>query len=157
MTVLAAVDLGAQSGRVAVGRFDGERLAIDEVHRFANEPVLVRGRAPVGRARACTARCSTGSALAARETGESTRSAVDSWGVDFGLVDARRAARREPRSLPRRPPRRAPSSACSRGSRARELYARTGIQLMPINTVFELGGDGRRRGSGARARRRRSS
>ena len=40
---MAAVDLGAQSGRVAVGRFDGERLDVEEVHRFPNEPVLVDG------------------------------------------------------------------------------------------------------------------
>ena len=39
MATLAAVDLGAQSGRVAVGRFDGERLSVSEVHRFPNVPV----------------------------------------------------------------------------------------------------------------------
>ena len=49
MTTMAAVDLGAQSGRVALGRFDGERLAVSEVHRFPNVPVQTRGSAPVGR------------------------------------------------------------------------------------------------------------
>ena len=39
MTAYAAVDLGAQSGRVAVGRFDGTRLATTEMHRFPNGPV----------------------------------------------------------------------------------------------------------------------
>ena len=43
MATLAAVDLGAQSGRVAVGRFDGERLRVTEVHRFPNVPVRTRG------------------------------------------------------------------------------------------------------------------
>ena len=43
MPTFAAVDLGAQSGRVAVGRFDGERLSVEEVHRFSNVPVRVRG------------------------------------------------------------------------------------------------------------------
>ena len=38
MATMVAVDLGAQSGRVAVGRFDGERLAVEEVHRFPNVP-----------------------------------------------------------------------------------------------------------------------
>ena len=42
MATLAAVDLGAQSGRVAVGRFDGERLGVTEVHRFPNVPVRTR-------------------------------------------------------------------------------------------------------------------
>jgi rhamnulokinase len=42
VTTFAAVDLGAQSGRVAVGRLDGERLVTNEVHRFANVPVRTR-------------------------------------------------------------------------------------------------------------------
>ena len=43
MAALAAVDLGAQSGRVALGRYDGERLDVAEVHRFPNEPVRDAG------------------------------------------------------------------------------------------------------------------
>ena len=39
MVRMAAVDLGAQSGRVAVGTFDGARLDVSEVHRLANDPV----------------------------------------------------------------------------------------------------------------------
>ena len=54
MRTFAAVDLGALSGRVAVGRFDGERLAVEEVHRFANVPVRVRGT------RTSTGRCLPG-------------------------------------------------------------------------------------------------
>ena len=42
MRTFAAADLGAQSGRVAVGRFDGERLTVTEAHRFANVPVWTR-------------------------------------------------------------------------------------------------------------------
>ena len=135
MTVLAAADLGAQSGRVAVGRLDAGRLEFDEIHRFANEPVLVRGRLQwdvLGLYRELL----EGLRLAA-QTGELDSVGVDSWGVDFGLVDsagqlvanpvhyrdARRAQAYE-RVLERIP--------------GRELYARTGIQLMPINTVFEL-------------------
>ena len=38
-----AVDLGAESGRVVLGRFDGERFALEEVHRFPNVPVWVTG------------------------------------------------------------------------------------------------------------------
>ena len=39
MATFAAADLGALSGRVAVGRFDGEQISVTEVHRFANVPV----------------------------------------------------------------------------------------------------------------------
>ncbi len=42
MATMVAVDLGAQSGRVALGRFDGERLTVSEVHRFSNGPVRTR-------------------------------------------------------------------------------------------------------------------
>ena len=132
---LAAVDLGAQSGRVAVGRFDGARLAVDVVHRFANEPVerdgalrwdldTLQGNAEAGLRKAA-------------RSGPLDAIGVDSWAVDFGLLgddgrvladpvhyrDARRAAAFAS-VLERVPP--------------RELYRRTGIQLLPINTIFEL-------------------
>ena len=38
-----ALDLGASGGRAIVGRFDGERLALEEIHRFANGPVHLPG------------------------------------------------------------------------------------------------------------------
>ena len=41
--LFCAVDLGAESGRVVMGRFDGEKLALEEAHRFANTPVRVAG------------------------------------------------------------------------------------------------------------------
>jgi len=44
MATFVAVDLGAQSGRVAVGRFDGEHLSVTEVHRFPNLPVKTATR-----------------------------------------------------------------------------------------------------------------
>ena len=86
MATMAAVDLGAQSGRVALGRFDGERLAVDEVHRFPNVPVRVQGRctgtsSPLrGRARRAARRGARG-----RRRVDSV--GVDSWGVDFALLD----------------------------------------------------------------------
>ncbi|HYZ00301.1 MAG TPA: rhamnulokinase, partial [Candidatus Binatia bacterium] len=44
MTVCVAADLGAESGRVVAGTFDGERLALEEVHRFPNVPVRLGGQ-----------------------------------------------------------------------------------------------------------------
>ena len=108
------------------------------------------GVAPLGRSSASTATCSTASRRRRDATVDSV--AVDSWAVDFGLLDARRPAAGEPRPLPRRAPRRR-GRARARRVPARELYERTGIQLLPINTIFELGGDGRRRRPGARRRR----
>ena len=88
MATLAAVDLGAQSGRVAVGRFDGERSASTEVHRFPNVPVRDAARRSTGTSSASTETCSTVSRAAAREAGHVDSVAVDSWAVDFGLIDS---------------------------------------------------------------------
>jgi rhamnulokinase len=135
MATMAAVDLGAQSGRVAVGRFDGSRLAVSEAHRFANEPVAMGGRLrwDIDRLRRDAL---DGLRAAARETALDSV-AIDSWAVDFGLLDRSGALVENP--VHYRDARRAAAApeAFSRVP-ARELYERTGIQLLPINTVFEL-------------------
>jgi rhamnulokinase len=137
MAVMAAVDLGAQSGRVAVGRFDGERLAVSEAHRFANEPVQSKGRLRWDTSR-LRRDVLDGLRNAARDTNVDSV-AVDSWAVDFGLVDAAGALVADP--VHYRDPRRAAAvPGVYARVPARELYERTGIQLLPINTVFELAG-----------------
>ena len=39
-----AIDLGASSGRGIIGGFDGEKITLDEIHRFPNEPVMTNGQ-----------------------------------------------------------------------------------------------------------------
>jgi rhamnulokinase len=140
MATMAAVDLGAQSGRVAVGRFDGERLDVEEVHRFPNEATRSDGRLRwdvTGLYR---------SALEGlRALGERVDSiAVDSWAVDFGLLDADDRLVEEP--VHYRDARRAAAfQEVLEQVPARELYERTGIQLQPINTICELAGMAARR------------
>jgi rhamnulokinase len=135
MRTLAAVDLGAQSGRVAVGRFDGERLAVEEVHRFANVPVRVRGTLHWDVLRLYGDVLEGLRAAARDDVIESV--AVDSWGVDFGLLD--RAGRLVQNPVHYRDSRRAAAvDGVYARVGARALYDRTGIQLLPINTVFEL-------------------
>jgi len=135
MRTLAAVDLGAHSGRVAVGRFDGSRLTIEEVHRFPNVPVRVRGTLHWDVLRLWADVLDGLRAAARKATLDSV--GVDSWGVDFGLLD--RAGRLVQNPVHYRDSRRA---AAVEGvfSRVppRELYERSGIQLLPINTLFEL-------------------
>jgi rhamnulokinase len=137
MAVMAAVDLGAQSGRVAVGRFDGERLTLTEVHRFPNTAVYAGGTLYWDILRLFH-EVLGGLRAAGREAGRVDALAVDSWGVDFGLID--RKGRLVQNPVHYRDSRRgqAMKSVLERVP-ARELYERTGIQLMPINTVFELG------------------
>ncbi len=135
MRTLAAVDLGAQSGRVAIGRFDGARLSVDVVHRFANVPVEREGTLEWDAPR-LRRDVADGLRMAARD--EQIESvAVDSWAVDFGLLDDAGRLLRNPVHYRNR--RRA--AAFDRVLELippRELYQRTTIQLLPINTVFEL-------------------
>lgn len=137
MGTFAAVDLGAQSGRVAVGRLDGERLSVTEVHRFPNIPVRTRGTLSWDVLR-LYGDVLDGLRAAAHEPGSVDSVAVDSWGVDFALVDGRGRLLRNPTHY--RDTRRAAAvDAVLARVPARELYERTGIQLLPINTIFELG------------------
>jgi rhamnulokinase len=83
-----AIDLGAESGRAILGACDGERLELEEVHRFANGPV----RTPDGLhwdVLHLWEEIKTGIRLAARRSpaGDLASIAVDTWGVDFALLD----------------------------------------------------------------------
>ena len=137
MATLAAVDLGAQSGRVAVGRFDGERLGVTEVHRFPNVPVRTRDTLNWDILRVYRDALD-GLRAAAREAGHVDSVAVDSWGVDFALIDSKGRLVQNPVHYRDARRARAMDGVLTRIP-ARELYDRTGIQLMPLNTVFELG------------------
>jgi rhamnulokinase len=136
MARMVAVDLGAQSGRVAVGSFDGNRLSVSDVHRFANVPVRTRGTLQWDVLRLYDG-VLEGMRRVTRDGADADSVAVDSWAVDFGLLDERGRLVQNP--VHYRDARRA--GAVDRVLSvvpARELYERTGIQLIPINTVFEL-------------------
>jgi rhamnulokinase len=129
---LAAVDLGAQSGRVAVGRFDGGTLSLEEVHRFPNVPVTNGGRLEWDFDHLLS---DVEGGL--RRAGAVDSVAVDSWAVDFGLLDSAGRLLRNPAHY--RDARRAAAfDVVVEQIPARELYERTAVQLLPINTIFEL-------------------
>ena len=136
MTTFAAVDLGAQSGRVAVGRFDGERLETTEVHRFANVPVRL-GETLHWDVLGLYREVLDGLRAAAAHGAPIASVGVDSWAIDFGLVDRAGRLLRNPVHYRDARRARAVDGVLERIS-ARELYDRTGIQLLPINTIFEL-------------------
>jgi rhamnulokinase len=134
-TALAAVDLGAQSGRVGVGRFDGELLTVEEVHRFPNVPVRAGGTLYWDVLRLFSDVLEGLRAASQRDRIVSV--GVDSWAVDFALIDDRGSLLRNP--VHYRDSRRASEfDAVLDRVPPRELYERTGIQLLPINTVYEL-------------------
>ena len=79
-----ALDLGAESGRGVLGRFDGETLALEELHRFPNGPVRLLDTLHWDLLRLFD-ECKT--ALKKAATGRVLDGVgVDTWGVDFGLV-----------------------------------------------------------------------
>ena len=134
----AAVDLGAESGRVVHGRLDRERVTLWVAHRFPNRPV----RLPDG-LRWNLLALFTEVLEGLRKVASTSRLrgiGIDTWGVDYALLDGRgrvlglpfhyRDARTE--GMVDRAHARVPSA---------DLYAATGIQTMPINTVFQLMAD----------------
>lgn len=139
MSVHAAVDLGASSGRVIAGRIADGRLRTEEVARFANGPV------PVPAAGRTTLHWDVLSLYAgaveglrrAAGAGGLASVGVDSWAVDYGLLDADGALLGAP--VHYRDPRTDGVPARVFGHwPADRMYAVNGLQVQPFNTVFQL-------------------
>ncbi|RIK85525.1 MAG: rhamnulokinase [Planctomycetota bacterium] len=135
--VYLAVDLGASSGRVLAGLFDGERLELGEVHRFANAPVNVNGRL-YWQVFHLWSEVLAGLRLAARQFGEEIASVgVDAWGVDFGLVDRHGELLAPPVAYRDDRTRGVFERAFADVPRG-EIFAETGVQFLELNTLFQL-------------------
>lgn len=137
MIRMVAVDVGAESGRVILGSLEDGLLSIREAHRFPNVPVQVQGTLHWDILRLFHG-IKEGIARAVRIAGGPIVSiGVDTWGVDFALLD--RQGRlignpvhyrdRRTEGMMEEVFRRVPPE---------EIYARTGIQFMPINTLYQL-------------------
>jgi rhamnulokinase len=133
-----AFDLGAESGRVVLGELEERgRLRIVEIHRFANGTVNIQGHLHwdipdlyeelVKGIRLC----------AEAHTPSPASIGIDTWGVDFGLLDERGNLLELPFTY---------RDSGTQGAMGRflkrlpgkKLYGLTGIQILPINTVFQL-------------------
>lgn len=134
-----AVDLGAESGRVIGGHFDGRAVRLEEIHRFGNGPIRVAGSLrwdvlklwsdiQQGLAKAFT---STDASTRVRSVG------VDSWGVDYALFTSKGEMLGHPFNY--RDPRTqgVMDASFQRVSRA-DIFSQTGLQFMPINTLYQL-------------------
>lgn len=130
-----AVDLGAESGRVVLGRFDGERMTVEEVHRFPNVPVWVSG-ALYWDALRIFQEVKTGLAKGG-EAGDISGVAIDSWGVDFALLDGEGELLSNPRNY-RDPRTDGMMEQAFRLVSREEIYRKTGIQFIQINTLYQL-------------------
>ena len=132
-----AVDLGAESGRVMAGRFDGRIVSLDERHRFANGPVRLAGSLhwPIAR---LWAEIETGLAKAAAASdGDIASVGVDTWAVDYVLQSETGEllglphTYRDPRARGLIP------EACGRVPRE-TIFAESGLQFLEINTLYQL-------------------
>jgi rhamnulokinase len=131
----AAVDLGASSGRVVIGAVEPGRLDVTEVHRFRNRPV----RLPSGLhwdVLGLYGEVLDGLGAAARG-GRVDGLGVDTWAVDYGLLDATGALLGHPHSY--RDERTAGIAEKVHAERSHaDLYAVNGLQLLPFNTIYQL-------------------
>lgn len=133
---VAAVDLGAESGRVMLARFDGEQLHLEEIHRFANRSVLLRGHRfwnIVG----LWDEILIGLQKARRVAGSLDSIGIDSWAVDYGLVDQHGLLLGQPFHYRDHRTDGVMEQVFTQLKRE-DLYARTGIQFLPFNTLYQL-------------------
>jgi rhamnulokinase len=130
------IDLGAESGRVMLGSLAEGRLALEEIHRFANTPIRT-GNSWHWDVPALWAGIKEGLRLVTQRGVDIASVSVDSWGLDCVLLDARGEViapvfhYRDPRT--------------ERGVKAlftkvpwEQVFAETGIQFMPINHLYHL-------------------
>jgi rhamnulokinase len=132
---VAAVDMGATSVRVAVVELEAEAPRLEIVHRWQHGPETrpdgsVRWRWPELLE---NVRLGLDRAL---ETGHVHSIGVDGWAVDYGLLDEQGRLLSDPHSY--RSTRTDGWRDVARSLGEAELYRRTGVQLMPINTIFQL-------------------
>ncbi|MBB5867818.1 rhamnulokinase [Allocatelliglobosispora scoriae] len=136
---VAAADLGASSGRVMLARVGPDLLDLTEVHRFGNQSVQLGGtlhwdvlglyRGVLDGLRAA--------GIAARSSGGLDGIGIDSWAVDYGLLDGTGALVGNPVSYRDRRTEGVMGKVLAQVG-AEHLYAVTGLQNLPFNTIYQL-------------------
>ncbi len=131
-TTVLAFDFGASTGRAIKAVYDGDTIACSEVHRFDNVPVFKEGHL-----RWNIEALLRETRIAIEKAGKIDSLAFDTWGVDFGLLDADGRLLDDPvhyrdgrtKGWPER---------VSKFIDRKELYAETGNQILEINTLFQI-------------------
>ncbi len=132
-----AIDLGAESGRVMAGILENDKLQLHQAHRFSNQPVRCNGVLHWDFLRLWHDICEGIQRAVATFGNEWDGIGVDTWGVDFGLLDERRQLLGNPVHY--------------RDSRTngvmetvfaklpeQEIFASTGTQFISFNTLYQL-------------------
>jgi len=136
MKVFGAVDIGASGGRVVAGLVDGDRVELDVVHRFRNG-VAERDGHLRWNLTGLYEQVLTGLRALARAYPQVESIGIDTWAVDYGLLDTDGRLLAEPVSYRdgrtaeavERVHRRVPHDV---------LYGINGLQFLPFNTVYQL-------------------
>jgi rhamnulokinase len=133
---LLALDLGAESGRGILGSFDGQRFRLDVVHRFPNGgvPTLDTLHWDVLRLHG---EILNALRLCAGKHGGIDSVGVDTWGVDFALLGRGGTLLGNPRHY-RDPYTEGALEAAFQKVPKAEIYRRTGLQFMRINSLYQL-------------------
>ncbi|MCC7492753.1 MAG: rhamnulokinase [Fimbriimonadaceae bacterium] len=132
-----AFDLGAESGRGILGRFDGRRLDLEVVHRFANPTVKLLGTLHWDTPRQFSELVEALRICAREHTTDLAGIGVDTWGVDFGLFGRDGSLLGLP--VHYRDARTDGMLDAAFAALGRErIFERTGIQFMQLNTLYQL-------------------
>jgi rhamnulokinase len=129
-----AFDLGAESGRALLARLEAGILRTQEIHRFPNEPVAYGGSLHWDVPRLWF---EMRKALKCLEPGPLASIGVDTWGVDYALLGERGELLQNPYHY-RDSRTQGVMEELFRRISKEEVYAATGIQFMPINTLYQL-------------------
>jgi rhamnulokinase len=132
-----AVDLGAESGRVMLGSVSAEKVVLEEIHRFGNGPIEDNGSLRWDFMKLLS-EIKTGIAMAAKAAGAQVWGiGIDSWGVDFGLLDADGELIENPYHYRDSQTNGITEKAFKLMSK-RDIYENTGLQFLQFNSVYQL-------------------
>ena len=136
VTSVLAFDLGASSGRAMIGQWDGELLQLEEIHRFPNDPVLVGERLQWDILRLYH-EIKQGILKAKQKKIQLQSLGIDSWAVDFGIIGSHGELIENPTHYRDRRNNGVMEKVSNQLGKER-IFARTGIQFQPFNTLYQL-------------------
>jgi len=134
-----ALDFGASSVRLILGKYDGEKIEIAEIHRFLNEPVVLHGRVYWDFLRLFH-EVKIGLKKVSKLNLKIQSIGVDTWGVDYGFLDKNGDLMQNPIHYRDKRTFKAVEDVHKIIS-FDEIYKTTGIQYMNLNTIYQLVSD----------------
>ena len=137
---MLAIDLGASSGRGIIGSFDGQRIDLKEIHRFSNDPVMTTGGFTWDTLRLLF-EIKSAILKASHEEGGADTLGIDTWGADYGYIDAAGALLSNPYHYRDTRTDDVPEYVFRNIIPRSELYSLTGIQSMNFNTIYQMTAD----------------